>query len=243
MSATLNHAPPSEQVWQRLQAEVIHSGLCTHCGTCAGLSQGALTMQPTARGPLPQPVHPGPVTLPELAYAACPGKGADYPALNRRFFGTEPASWLIGHTRRLAIGYAADPATRRAGASGGVITATLLYLLEHGRIDGAVVVRQGSPRPWQAEPILATSAAEIRAAAQSVYTPVPVNAILPRLEQFEGVLAYVGLPDQVASLRMLQAAGPSRSVQSALCARPLCRHEHVLRRHRELSARQRHRQR
>ncbi len=35
----------------------------------------------------------------------------------------------------------------------------------------------------------------------------PVNTILPQMEAFEGRLAYVGLPDQVAALRRLQAAG------------------------------------
>ncbi|MDI9546470.1 MAG: Coenzyme F420 hydrogenase/dehydrogenase, beta subunit C-terminal domain [Chloroflexota bacterium] len=197
---------PSACVWQRLQAEVIRPGLCTHCGTCAGLSQGALVMQPTERGPLPHSVGDGPVLLPELAYAACPGKGLDYPALNRSVFGSEPDNWLIGHWRRIAIGYATDPAIRRAAASGGVITRTLLYLLESGRIDGAVVVRQGYPQPWLAEPLIAATADEIRAASQSVYAPIPVNALLDRMERFDGVLAYAGLPDQVAALRTLQAA-------------------------------------
>ncbi len=42
-------------VWIRLQRDVIDSGLCTHCGDCAGLSNGALRMQTTDQGPLPVP--------------------------------------------------------------------------------------------------------------------------------------------------------------------------------------------
>ena len=110
----------SEDVWLRLKAGVVDSGLCTHCGTCAGLSQGALRMQTTLRGPLPVPAGPGPVMLPPVAYDACPGKGVDYPALNRRVFGTvfgsAPDNWLIGHTRRIGVGYAdraAHPPPRR----------------------------------------------------------------------------------------------------------------------------------
>ena len=196
-----------DDVWPHLQQRVSDSGLCTHCGTCAGLSQGALHMQTTARGPLPMPAAPGPILLPQVAYDACPGKGVDYPALNRTVFGAEPENWLIGNYRRISIGYAADPHIRRQGASGGVITRTLIYLLESGQIDGAVVVRQGTPRPWQAEPIIAITPDEILAASQSVYAPIPVNTILERMDAFDGVLAYVGLPDQVAALRVLQAAG------------------------------------
>jgi coenzyme F420 hydrogenase subunit beta len=161
-------------------------------------------MRATAHGPLPTPSTPGPVPLPLAAYTACPGKGLNYPELNRTVFGAPPANWLSGHVRACYVGYAADPAIRRQAASGGVITRTLLYLLEQGRIDGAVVVHQGVPHPWEAAAVIATTPAEIRAAGQSVYAPVPVNRLLGQMAAFDGVLAYVGLPDQVAALRQLQ---------------------------------------
>jgi coenzyme F420 hydrogenase subunit beta len=194
-------------VYERLQSEVIRAGLCTHCGTCAGLSVGQLEMKLTPQGPLPVPVGSGAVSLPELAYEACPGRGLNYPDLNRAVFRKLPDNWLIGNVRGVYTGYSAVPEVRRRGASGGVITQTLLYLLEQGRIDGAVVVIQGRPRPWLAEAVIARTAEDIQAASQSVYVPVPVNTVLPQMEAFEGRLAYVGLPDQVASLRRLQQAG------------------------------------
>ena len=80
-------------------------------------------------------------------------------------------------------------------------------MLDSGLVDGAVVVRQGQPRPWEAQPVIATTPAEVLECTQSVYVPVPVNTILPQMEEFGGRLAYVGLPDQVASLRSLQQVG------------------------------------
>jgi coenzyme F420 hydrogenase subunit beta len=139
-----------------------------------------------------------------MAYEACPGRGINYPAAYRDVFGTYPQNWLIGHCRQVFIGNSRVPEIRRRGASGGVITQTLVYLLERGQIDGAVVVRQGWPKPWLAEPTIARSADEIMAASQSVYVPVPVNVVLAHMGAFDGRLAYVGLPDQVASLRCLQ---------------------------------------
>ncbi|PIE82188.1 MAG: coenzyme F420 hydrogenase [Chloroflexi bacterium] len=195
-------------VWHRLQHEIVEAGLCTHCGACVGLAPGHLQMQQTAAGPLPAPVPGGrTVHLNEQAWAACPGKGVDYPGLHEYLFGQQPQSGLIGCYRRTFVGYAAPEDVRRAGASGGVITQTLLYLLESGQIDGAVVVQQGSTTPYLAAPRIATTRDEILASAQSVYQPVPVNSILGKMAQFNGRLAYVGLPDQVASLRELQRHG------------------------------------
>ncbi len=118
------------------------------------------------------------------------------------------------------MGYSRQPEIRRRGASGGVITQTLVYLLEQKLIDGAIVVRQGRPQPWQAEVTVARSPAEILAASQSVYAPVPVNTILAQLEGVEGRLAYVGLPDQVASLRRLQQLGHPAASQVAYVLGP-----------------------
>lgn len=162
-------------------------------------------MSETEKGPLP--VAQGKVHAPALAYEACPGKGIDYPVYARALFGHLPENWLLGCYRRLYIGRATSLEIRRRAASGGVISQTLIFLLETGAIDGAVVLQQGKPRPWQAEPVIARTAEDIIAAAQSVYVPAPVNTVLPQMEAFDGRLAYVGLPDQVASLRVLQQAG------------------------------------
>jgi coenzyme F420 hydrogenase subunit beta len=187
----------------RLQADVIEPGLCTHCGLCAGLSQGSVAMVETAQGPQPQGVN-GAAHVPEIVYQACPGRGLNYPELNQSVFGRQPDNWLVGCYENVYIAYSDVPDVRRRGASGGVITQTLLYLLRQGLIDGAVVAKQGQPQPWEAEAIIAQTDAEILACSQSIYRPVPVNAALAQMENFDGRLAYVGLPDQVAALRKLQ---------------------------------------
>jgi len=158
-------------------------------------------------GPKPVAASKHDVELDATAYQACPAKGIDYPEAYRALFGELPPSWLLGPYQELFTGYSRNPEIRRRGASGGVITQTLIYLLEGGLIDGAVVLLQGQPKPWLAQPIIAQSREEIVAASQSVYIPVPVNTILPDMAAFDGRLAYVGLPDQVASLRQLQRLG------------------------------------
>lgn len=197
----------SDTTWQKLQERVIHPGLCTHCGLCVGLSGGTLHMAETPDGPIPQPTAGSTPVLPPEAFTACPGKGLNYPDLNDFVFGGQPDNWLMGHYRQLWVGYSAVPDVRRQGASGGIITQTLLYLLREGLVEGVITSRQGQPAPWQAEAIIACTEDDILSASQSIYQPVPVNAILSQAAAFEGRLAYVGLPDQVAAIRRLQQLG------------------------------------
>jgi coenzyme F420 hydrogenase subunit beta len=195
------------QTFAQLKSEVIDAGLCTHCGTCVGLSGSTLQMSSSVMGPIPTPDPSIQPLVDPMAREACPGRRIDYPELYYNLFGRLPRNWLIGPYQKGFVGYSAVPDVRRRGASGGVITQTLLWLMANDLIDGAVVLRQGAPKPWLAEPIIAQSFEEVQTASQSVYVPVPVNTILPDMEAFEGRLAYVGLPDQVASLRRLQALG------------------------------------
>ena len=148
-----------------------------------------------------------PVDLPTIAYTACPGKGLNSLDLAQAVFGSPPVNGLIGNYRSLWVGHARQPEIRSRAASGGVITQTLAYLLQEGRIEGAVVLCHGEPEPWLSRPRIATTVQQILDSAQSVYVPVPVNEILGEMAEFEGRLAYVGLPDQVASLRELQRLG------------------------------------
>ena len=61
--------------------------------------------------------------------------------------------------------------------------------------------------PWLTRPFIAKSREEILQAAQSKYIISSVNEILPEMAAFEGKLAYVGLPGQVQSIRLLQQEG------------------------------------
>ena len=192
-------------ICDKLRREVVAGGICTGCGACVALDfAGASRMADTPWGP--QPVFPPDgAGLPEVAWTVCPGKGVDYAALYRSHYGRLPDNWLLGCYQRVRTGHSADETIRRAGASGGVITHTLIHLLESRLIDAAVVVRQGVPTPLQARAVIARTRAEILAAAQSVYIPVSTLDVLARF--IPGWrYALVCLPDQAAALRWLQQA-------------------------------------
>jgi coenzyme F420 hydrogenase subunit beta len=174
-----------------------------------GLNPGLLRFRETSRGPLPELTRTvtaqdaGPL---QLSWAVCPGRGIPFPELFR-FLGRPWKDMLLGPHLAAYTGHATSLEVRRAAASGGILTRVLTHLLESGKIVGAVVVRQGIPDPESASCILAKTPEEIRAAAQSVYAVTPTLSLLPEISAANGNLAFVGLPEQIAALRMLQAAG------------------------------------
>jgi len=192
-----------QAAFSQLQLEVIRPGLCTHCGLCAGLSQGTVKMVDTPAGPQPRGAKARAKTDP-LAWLACPGRGQNYPQLNQSIFGHEPTNWLLGNYESLNLGFAINPSIRRGGASGGVLTQTAIHLLETKQVDGVVCVKLGIDKPWQAKAIIATTVKQIQDCSQSVYTPVPVLDIFSDLSKFPGKVAMIALPDQVAAVRRLQ---------------------------------------
>ena len=190
---------------------------CCSCGACAYLSK-----KPSARMVLtregPRPIVDNPAQGP-LDRSACPGVGIDYPRLYDAHYGRRPDSWLTGIVKKVRTGHAADPAIRLAGASGGVITRVLQYLLETRRIDGAVLAKQGIPTPMEASAFIATTPQEVLECAGSVYIQVPM---IPALASFEPGkrYAFVGTPEQTAALRELQRLGDERARQVAFVLGP-----------------------
>jgi len=188
--------------FSELQKNVIKAGLCTHCGTCAGLDNRIL-MKDSRHGPVPVSEQKDFVLTTGID-SACPGAGINYALLNKSIFGKYPENWLIGNLKKVYIGFSRNDEIRMKGTSGGIITQIVLYLLEKDLIKGAVVLKHGIPKPWLAKSFIATTRKEIIEASQSVYAPIAVNEILSSLSSFDGPLAFVGLPDQVASIRQLQ---------------------------------------
>jgi coenzyme F420 hydrogenase subunit beta len=184
--------------------DVIRHDLCNRCGSCAGLSAGRIVFSdrtgrcvPVIREPLDGPTS-------RLVWQACSGKGFDFPGHRLSVFGDAGGHPYIGHYRDIHIGFSTDPQIRLNSASGGIISSILTWLLEKKMIDGAVVLGMSEDEPWLARPFIATTREEILQAAQSKYIIAPVNEILPEIGRFEGNLAYVGLPGQVQSIRLLQ---------------------------------------
>jgi coenzyme F420 hydrogenase subunit beta len=181
--------------WHGLSFQDIDLRLCTSCGTCIGACPvDALAWQADECIAFDREtcIDCG------LCYAVCPPEyplGATLPP---------EADPLLGPYASLSRAHAADPAVREAGSAGGVATALLLSALEQGLIDGALVVASDPENPSRPRAMVARTPEEIRAAAQSKYCLVPVNALLGQIEGEAGRLAVVALPCQAHGLRLAQ---------------------------------------
>lgn len=202
--------------FNRLQEEVVKAGLCTDCGTCAAVcvkqavKMNYETEEPEMAGECAPRC--------QICLDTCPGKDINLPQLNRVAFGREPgaAEGLLGVSQAFLKGYAADSQVRDGGAGGGVISALLIYALERGVIDGAVVTGMGQP-PWRVVPRTATSRQEVTASAGSHYSVVPTNSVISKA-MGDGLkrLGAVGLPCHVHGLRKIQAAGRPKQIGNAI---------------------------
>lgn len=185
--------------------KVMQSELCNRCGSCVGLSQGKIIFDNREGKYLPKQVADIDDQLGGRLWKACAGKEFNFPEYNKIFYPESPYYHeYIGSYQSISIGYAIDNEVRRNSASGGILSAILIYLLEKNKIDGVVTLRMSQEKPWLSEPFIARTKEEVMEAAQSKYTISSVNEILPEMENFSGELAFVGIPPQVQSIRKLQ---------------------------------------
>jgi len=181
---------------------VVRSGMCNRCGTCVGLAKGRISFSDRTRKFVPK-VHDD---LPEnenkelLKY--CSGQAFDFPEQNKIIYkGEGKHNIFTGTYQNIYIGHCTDEGVRRSGASGGILSSILIWLLEKGKIDGAVVVGMSKEEPWLTKPFIARTKEEILEAAQSKYILTTTNEILPEIEHFDGKLTFVGLPGHSPCLK------------------------------------------
>lgn len=183
----------------------MNSDLCNRCGSCVGLSEGKIVFTDREGEYRPKILQEPDEAHSARLLHACSGKDFSFPHYRKLFYTDNPDfHTYTGPYHKIFIAHANDDHIRLTGASGGMISAILIYLLQSGQIAGAVVTGMSKEKPWLTQPYIATSEAEILEAAQSKYIITSVNEILPRIEAFNGPLAYVGLPGQVQSIRKLQ---------------------------------------
>ena len=110
---------------------------------------------------------------------------------------------LIGSYINCYVGHAKDYEIRYNASSGGIVTQLLVYALESGIIDGAIVTRMKKDNPLKPEPFIARTKEELMEATGSKYCPVPVNLPLRYILKTERneKFAVVGLPCQIRAIK------------------------------------------
>jgi coenzyme F420-reducing hydrogenase beta subunit len=185
--------------------EVVKGDLCTGCGTCVSLCpNGAIELViDDKKGIYVPQLNEEKCNNCGVCYEVCPGHSVDFKQLNPEIFGKEPDDILIGNYVNCYIGHANDYEIRYNSAAGGLVTQLLIFALEEGIIDGALVTRMKKSNPLEPESFIARTREEIIESSKSKYCPVPANIALNEiLESKDGEkFAVVGLPCHIHGIR------------------------------------------
>lgn len=192
--------------------KIVEKKLCHGCGSCVAVCPTeCITLHLGSQGIYEPIVNSDKCTGCGLCLAVCSGKGMDYDDTVDKIFHERPSNRYIGYYKDLMLLSAKDPDILNMASSGGVITRLLLHLYDTGIISGAIVARSNPKNPWLNETVIARDRESILGAAGSRYSPTATNAVLKALmnNHDDKKYAYVGLPCQIASLRLIEQQNPA----------------------------------
>jgi coenzyme F420 hydrogenase subunit beta len=194
--------------WKHLYSEVVTSGLCTGCAGCVVACPHDVLGYDDHEG-VYKPFHleeelgPDNCTHGEKGCTsctrACPRFRGWETEIDTHLFGRSRLPEEVdGISKDIILARAADPKVHELGQDGGLVSAILIWALEHGYIDAALVsYLEGDGTSWKAIPGVATNREEILAAAGSRYTySANTMAYAEAVEKGAEKLALVGMSCQ-----------------------------------------------
>ncbi|SHL04748.1 Coenzyme F420-reducing hydrogenase, beta subunit [Fibrobacter sp. UWH5] len=133
----------------------------------------------------------------------CPGVGVQINGIGKEKFGNSESNYhkLIGWYKEAFSGHALDFETRFHGASGGILSAFVAYLLDKKIISAVVVAENDMSRPFLNKTVLVHDSKELYKARSSKYCPVTFSGIIKQVKQEEGQVIIVGSPCAIQGFR------------------------------------------
>jgi len=189
---------------ESLAKSVIATGKCVGCGTCVVVcplncleyaeEKPTLIKECKVCGICPQ-------TCPQYEWSLSKAENL--------VFGRERKNEEeFGVHRRLVMAQAKDDKIMKVCQDGGVATALLVFGLENGLVDGAIVAGISREKPFHPIPKLATTPEEILECAGTKYSYSPnILALAEGVKQKKTSMAFVGTPCQIRALRKIQMFG------------------------------------
>ncbi len=173
--------PPEKPQWAELLQEVVTSGLCTGCAGCVVACPHDVLSYDDAGGRY-KPFHVDADGGPDdcthglkgctMCTRACPRFRAWEPEIDTHLFGRpREADEVAGVSSDILLARATDPDVLAVGQDGGLVSALLIWALEHDVVDAALVsALEGDGSSWKAVPAVVTDRAGVLGTAGSRYT-------------------------------------------------------------------------
>lgn len=187
--------------------EVVETGLCIGCGLCEALAPNRWRMQMNSAGRL-RPArlagNDGGSPVDDSAIlAACPG------TIARANTETAPQTDQIwGGYHRMQTAWATNLDTRFRAATGGVLTALGVYLLESGRADFILHCAADPDAPLRTRWCISETPQQVQARAGSRYGPSDTLAGLTVAVKRNQPFAVIAKPCDAGAIRAHAANNP-----------------------------------
>lgn len=181
--------------------------LCLGCGICSdSCAKGAIKMQVVNGQYIPSLDKEKCIDC-GRCLKMCPGVGVKLKGIAEEKFNTTDTKEhkLVGRYVFSYSGYATDYNTRYHGASGGLLTAFVAYLLDKHYISAAVVAENDMSQPFLNRTVLIHDSKELYKARSSKYCPVMYENIIKQVKEEEGKVVIVGLPCIMQGFRKYEA--------------------------------------
>ncbi len=207
---------PDKPQWRELFSEVVTSGLCTGCAACVIACPHDVLDYDDQLGryrPWHLDVDGGREDCTHgvkgctSCTRACPRFRSWEPEIDVHRVGRERTEDEVYGVGDVLLARARDPEVAGVGQDGGVVSAMLLYALEHELIDAALVsALEGDGSTWRAVPAVARTRADVLATAGSRYT-YSANLLAYREAADAGAerIALVGMGCMASAPGVMQA--------------------------------------
>jgi len=181
---------------------IVEEGLCVGCGLCESLAGSDVVHMRTAVNNYERPHVVGELThdVVDLIYDTCPGLRQDSLPAHLVDDSTiiDPV-W--GPYKYMVSAHASDDAIRIKAASGGVLTALAMYLVETGEISFVLHATPSKQDVTFGVPHISVTSQDVKACSGSIYGPTAplknIQNVLDRNKPF----AFVGKPCDISALR------------------------------------------
>ena len=179
----------------------VQDGLCLGCGVCEDICPQSCIHIERGRLNVPRVDEKACVDC-GLCRKVCAGREIEIEGRAKDLFGeAQQYHKMLGHYIKTYKGYSTEYENRFHCASGGCLSQFLIWLLEKGIIDGAVVTKFKDGAPMTPQTFIARTKEEILSSKSSKYCVVSMNGILTEVKNIPGRYVVVGLPCHIHAIR------------------------------------------
>ena len=207
---------------QRLD-RISEDAMCIGCGLCQSLvGEDVLRMEVVQNGD-ERPVVHGALTneMVDAIEDVCPGKRVEGLPLAEVNASTKH-DLVWGPYQSMHLAHAADPEVRHIGATGGVLSALALYLVDSGEVDFILHAKPNETNPSFGERHVSRTADDVMAGAGSRYGPTATLIDIRDHLDKGRLFAFIGTPCDISALRNLAKFDARVDELVKYCLTPVC---------------------